>query len=567
MPAPDFFPVSRSTNSDVGQTLFAELTAGPGALLRVFVVGMLLILSAPGLAQENSVRIIVDQDPQRNAVIGVFRTRGVLYASLSDLAQTFQMTPYENHQTAKMEVKQGPYRIKVTGDSPFIVVIDQAQRQTVYQLPVNVLYAAGSFFVPLRSFLPYFGLVFNKTASFEPVTNTLRVAPGPSSSAYDIPTVLLEPKANGMLVRIVSAKRIADVESWLRQDGWLYVTLVDVKADVKGINAIKPSGIVKDIVAIQSPTSVQLTFKLAGKIEASEILRENGSQDILVSIRAPGAMAQKSADVPAAQPPAQKSPARQTAVTPSPPASLDLSVQRKRWDLDVIVIDPGHGGHDPGTIGVGGTREKNVALAISLKFGALIKKGMPDVRVVYTRSTDVFVPLYRRGQIANEEGGKLFISIHANSTARKPSSARGMDFFLLGPSRTSDAITIAEKENAVIRLEEGYEERYQNLTDENFILVTMAQSAYAKSSETLAELMHKEARKIKGYQVRGAKQAAFIVLIGSAMPNILVETGFVSNRNEEKYLKSTAGQQKIAEALYQAVRQYKSEYEKLLSDG
>jgi N-acetylmuramoyl-L-alanine amidase len=555
--------------SDAGQTRFSGPNAGPCALLRALVMGLLLILSAPGLAQENSVRIIVDQDPPRHAVIGVFRTRGVLYASLSDLAQTFQVTPFENHRAAKMEVKQGPYRIKVTGDSPFIVVIDQAQRQTVYQLPANVLYAAGSFFVPLRSFLPYFGLVFNKTASFEPVTNTLRVGSKPSSSAYDIPNVLLEPKANGMLVRIVSGKRIADVESWLRQDGWLYVTLVDVRADIKGINAIKPSGIVKDIVAIQSPTSVQLTFKLAGKIEASEILRENGSQDILLSIRTSGSTAQKPADAPvkpAAQPPA-KSPARQPVVTTSPPALPDLSVQKKRWDLDVIVIDPGHGGHDPGTIGVSGVREKTIALAIALKLGALIKKEMPDIRVVYTRSTDVFVPLYRRGQIANEAGGKLFISIHANSTERKPSAARGMDFYLLGPSRTSDAIAIAEKENAVIRLEEGFEKRYQNLTDENFILVTMAQSAYVKSSETLAELMYGEARKIPGHRVGATRQAAFIVLISSAMPNILVETGFVSNRVEEKFLKSKAGQQKIAEALSRAVRQYRTEYEKLLSDG
>lgn len=570
MPAPEFSPDSHSTVSDAGQTRSSGPHADPCTFLRALVVGLLLILSAPGLAQENSVRIIIDQDPPRNAVIGVFRTRGVLYASLSDLAQTFQVTPFENHRAAKMEVKQGPYRIKVTGDSPFIVVIDQAQRQTVYQLPANVLYAAGSFFVPLRSFLPYFGLVFNKTASFEPVTNTLRVVPKPSSSAYDIPNVLLEPKANGMLVRIVSGKHIADVESWLRQDGWLYVTLVDVKADIKGINAIRPSGIVKDIVAIQSPTSVQLTFKLAGKIEASEILRENGSQDILVSIRAPGATTQKPADAPAkpsAQPPAKKSPERQPVVTISPPALPDLSVQKKRWDLDVIVIDPGHGGHDPGTIGVSGTREKTIVLAIALKLGALIKKEMPDIRVVYTRSTDVFVPLYRRGQIANEAGGKLFISIHANSTERKPSAARGMDFYLLGPSRTSDAIAIAEKENAVIRLEEGFEKRYQNLTDENFILVTMAQSAYVKSSETLAELMYEQARKIPGHRVGATRQAAFIVLIGSAMPNILVETGFVSNRDEEKFLKSKAGQQKIAEALSQAVLRYKTEYEKLLSDG
>ncbi len=525
-----------------------------------------LFLSLPTLlnAQENTVRIIVDQDPQRNAVIGVFRTRGILYASLTDLAQTFQVTPYENHATAKMEVKQGPYRIKVTGGSPFVVVTDQAQRQTIYQLPTNVLYAAGSFFVPLQSFLPYFSLVFNKTAVFDPATHILRVGSEPSLSAFDIPTVYLEPKSNGMLIRISSTKRVEDVESWLRQDGWLYVTLVDVKADINAINALKGSGIVKDIVAIQSPTSVQLTFRLSGKIAASEILREEGTQDILVSVRTHAG----------AEPPASESrtgnaggkptvnPPERTA---SPVFSPDLAERRKRWDLDVIVIDPGHGGHDPGTIGISGVYEKDIALAISLKLGSLIKKELPDVRVVYTRSKDAFVPVYHRGQIANEAGGKLFLSIHCNSTRRKPSPIRGMEVYLLRPGRTEEAIAIAEKENAVITLEEGYENRYQELTDENFILVTMAQSAYMKSSEVLANLVHEEVKKVRGLQSRGVMQAGFYVLVGAAMPNILVETAFLSNREDEKFVKSSAGQQKIAHALFQAIRRYKAEYEKLLT--
>ena len=534
--------------------------------LTVLSAGLLVALAIPLFAQQNSVRIILEQDPQRNAVIGVFHTKGILYVSLSDLAHTFQVTPYESPRSAKMEVKQGPYRIKVTGESPFIVVTDQAQRQTVYQLPANVLYAAGSFFVPLRSFLPYFSLVFNKTATYEPVGEVLRVAPAPPSSAFDIPTVDLEPKTNGMLIRIISTKHIADVESWLRQDGWLYVTLVDVKANIRGINALAGTGIVKNIVAIQSPTSVQLTFKLAGKVATSEILREEGSQNILVSIRTPELVGQKATDARATSQ-GQKPPGKPSVgpATSSPPP--DLSEQKKRWELDVIVIDPGHGGKDPGTIGLTGVYEKNIVLPIALKLGSLLKKGLPGVRVVYTRSTDVFVPLYRRGQIANEEGGKLFISIHANATERKPSPIRGMELYLLGPGRTEEAIAIAQKENAVIELEEGYEDRYRNLTDENFILVTMAQSSYVKSSEVLADFVHKEAQKIPGLQSRGARQAGFFVLVGSAMPNILVETAFVSNRKDEKFLKSAAGQQKIAEALYQAIRKYRVEYEKLLTNG
>jgi N-acetylmuramoyl-L-alanine amidase len=443
-------------------------------------------------------------------------------------------------------------------------------------------------------------VVFNKSGTFEVTSNTLHVSPAPPPSAFQIPTIILEPKSNGMLIRIRSTKRVEDVDSWLRQDGWLYVTLVDVKADIKTINQLAGTGIVKDIVAIQSPTSVQLTFKLKGKIAASEIMREDRSDDILISIRTPGkaeggageqpldqptlqqltgqqsteqqpAAQQQPVQKPAEEPPPShtptKKPVQEPAVRTNEPDGLPAMADRKkRWDLDVIVIDPGHGGKDPGTIGVTGLKEKDVVLSVGRKLGALLKERMPEVKVVYTRSTDVFIPLYRRGQIANEEGGKLFVSIHCNATPRKPSATRGTEVYLLRPNRTEEAIAIAEQENAVITLEEGYEDRYKELTDENFILVTMAQTAYMRSSEVLAEQVHREMSKVPGLRGRGVRQAGFYVLVGAAMPNILVETAFVSNRDDEKLLRSKIGQERIAESLYQGIVRYKKEYEKLLTN-
>lgn len=570
---------------------------------RAWWLAALLLLSIAGgdeaASQVNTIRVQIDRQMQQNVVIGVFRTRGILYASLTDLARTFRLVTYENHRTAKMELKQGPYRIKVTGGSPFIVVTDQSQRQTVYQLPAQVLFAAGSFFVPLQTFLPYFGLVFNTSATYDPVNHVLSVTTSPVVSTFDISSVSLEPKANGMLIRVHSARRVEDMESWLRQDGWLYLTLADVRADVKTINALKGSGIVRDIVAIQSPKSVQLTFKLAGKVAASEILRDDHSHDILLSLRTAeviqkptGQAGERPGDAPirpteakTAEPPPLKltdTPPEKTTDDPpetlahkppepvasrksNTPAPLDLADRKKRWELDVIVLDPGHGGRDPGSIGVTGVKEKEITLGIALKLGRLIQQQMKDVRVVYTRSDDTFVPLYRRGQIANEAGGKLFISIHANNLKRKPSPTRGFEVYLLRPGRTEEAVAIAEQENAVITLEEGYENRYQELTDENFILVTMAQSAHMKSSEVLADLVQKEMETMTGLPNRGVRQAGFYVLVGAAMPNILVETAFLSNRSDEKYLKSATGQRKIAEALFRAIKRYKAEYEKLLT--
>ncbi len=509
-----------------------------------------LLLLVPSLlfAQGNIVRVVFEADSSRNTAMGVFERHGILYASLTDLAQIFSLTTYENHQAEKLEIKQPPYRVKVSGGNPFIVVTDSA-RQTVYQLPARVIYAARAFFVPLYAFVPFFNSVFNKQASFDPVKRTLSIGIRPAAYAYDIPSLSLETKSNGMVIRILSHKPLPDLESWLRPDGWLYVTVADAKADVRAIDAVKPVGIIKQIVAIQSPTSVQLTFKLAGKVAASEILHDQASNDVLVSIRTPGTEEKSLLEN-------KRQEIRE-----------GLESQRQRWQLDAIVIDPGHGGRDWGAIGVSGVREKDVALAVGLKLGRLIRKNMKGVRVIYTRKDDTFVELDRRGQIANEEGGKLFISIHCNSLRRKPSPTRGFEVYLLRPGRTEEAIAIAERENAVIKLEEGYEKKYKELTDENFILVTMAQSAYVKASEAFADLAQHELEDVTGLENRGVKQAGFYVLVGAAMPNVLVETAYLSNRQDERFLKNPSGQEKIAEALFKAVKEYKGDYEKFLNEG
>ncbi len=150
---------------------------------------------------------------------------------------------------------------------------------------------------------------------------------------------------------------------------------------------------------------------------------------------------------------------------------------------------------------------------------------------------------------------------------RKPHRQNGFEIFLLRPGRTEEAVQIAERENAVIKLEKGYEQRYQELTEENFILVTMAQSAYVKYSERFAEILQEE----MGYRIpiqnNGVKQAGFYVLVGASMPNVLVETAYLSNKKDEKFLKSSPSQQKISEAIVNAIKQYKVEYEKALGEG
>lgn len=503
----------------------------------------------PGAAQKNTIAIRFEDDPDRTTVIGAFPSRGILYASLTDLAQVLGFTTYLNSAAGKLEIKQPPYRVKVTGGSPFVVVTDRAGRQTVYQLSHDVLFAAGSFFVPLAEFSPLMEPLLTTPAAFDAAAGELHIGTRALVRGPTITTLLMERKANGQLIRIPSSTPLPDYESWLRPDGWLYVTIADARADTAAINALRPSGIITKIVAIQSPTAVQLTFRLAGAVETTEIVRDQGSNDLLITIHTPTEAASLG--------PGQ---AQRT-------VQDDLEARRNRWKLDVIVIDAGHGGRDPGTIGVGGVKEKDVTLAIALKLGRMIEANLKDVKVVYTRKTDTFVEVYRRGQIANEAEGKLFISIHANALKRKPSRTQGFEVYLLRPGRTEEAIAIAEQENKVIELEEGYEQRYEELTEENFILVAMAQSAHMRASEHFADLTQQELKKHTGLENRGVKQAGFYVLVGAAMPNVLIEAGYLSNRSDERFLKSARGQEKVANAVYRAIKRYKDEYERILSEG
>jgi N-acetylmuramoyl-L-alanine amidase len=520
----------------------------------VFLTAVLILAVFSSFAQENTLAILVEQDPSRNSSIGVFRHQGVVYGSLHDLTEVLALRSFENTQARKLEIKPPPdtrpaYRLVVSGGNPFLTIIDEKGRRSVYQLPHGVLYAVNSYFVPLASFLPLFNSAFHLSVVYDLHRGVIRIPAAITAQEFDITTVVMEPKFNGMLIRIPAARPLRDFESWLRDDGWLYVTIADARADINAINKLKPIGMVRKIVAIQSPASVQLTFKLAGKVDGAEILRQEDSREILVSVKTP--------------------PAEEKALSEEKRQDIqtDLATQRKRWKLDVIVIDPGHGGKDWGASGVTGLREKEVTLGIALKLGKLIERQLKGIKVVYTRKDDRFIELHRRGQIANESDGKLFISLHCNSMPRKPSPLRGFEVYLLRPGRTAEAVAIAERENAVIELEEGYERRYQKLTEENFILVTMAQSAYLKASEVFSDIAQQELERSVRLPNRGVKQAGFYVLVGASMPNVLVETAYLSNRQDEIFLKSESGQMKIAEALFKAVKRYKGEYEKILLEG
>jgi len=524
-----------------------------------WMAALLLAVSSP--AQENTVTVSFPAAGGKTAVVGAFQRQGVTYVSLSDLSQVLRVSVYENAESGKLELKYPGYRVKITRGSPFIVVTTPAaprgRTPSVIQLSHEVLYAASAYFVPVEEGTSTLSLLLNTAVTFDRPGRSLTMGGTRTGPENEIAGIALEEKANGTLIRIRSAGMLRDIETWLRRDNSLYVTIPDARADTTALNATPATGLVRTVVAIQTPTALQLTFRLTGKIATSEVIRDEFSNDLLISVRSVG-----SEEKVAPPPPPPVEQPRPT-VEPRDNTTSD----RTRWKLDVIVLDAGHGGKDWGAIGVSGVREKDVALGITVKLGRLIERNMKDVRVVYTRKDDRFIELDRRGQIANAAGGKLFISIHANSLRRKPSPTRGFEVYLLRPGKTEDAIAIAERENSVIEYEEGYAERYKELTDENFILVTMAQSAYMRYSEDFADMLQHELERATGIPNKGVRQAGFYVLVGASMPNVLVETAYLSNPEDERLLKSERGQQQFADAIYRAVKRYKEAYEKGLREG
>lgn len=234
--------------------------------------------------------------------------------------------------------------------------------------------------------------------------------------------------------------------------------------------------------------------------------------------------------------------------------------KKKHPKLDVIVLDAGHGGKDPGAIGTNGYKEKQATLAIVFKLGELIESELPNTKVVYTRKSDKFIELYRRGEIANENKGKLFISIHCNSTPKKPTKAGGMATYILRPGKTDAAIRVASRENAVIEFEKD-KKRYDALSDIDFILTSMSRAQDVRFSEHFASQVQQSLKKIVGLKSNGVEQAGFFVLVGASMPNVLIETAFISNEHEEALLKSEVGQEKFAKAILEAIKKYKEKYE------
>ena len=505
------------------------------------IVFFILYCALLVFCQGNSTIEVVHGNQKKN--IPVYNRQGTVYIPIKQLADALGVnySPIQGDEMMRYHFPQDD--LIVTSKNPYIVLYSKERTRDVVQLPTSTYLINNLVYIPLKYSIKILEKILGAGIEFiepdkliikelkenkETKKNESNV---PVNKNYNLTLLTFDQKANGTLVRLKSNKKIPSYSSKIKEN-ILTIKLRNVSIDPDKIKSSGGKGVIKEIRSKNVGRDSELEILVSKEYTASEVLNIDNSNDLMITIH-------------------------------NKVFSKRENKDKDKWDFDVIVIDAGHGGKDVGAIGVNGVREKDVNLGVALKLGKLLEKNMKDVKVVYTRSTDNFVELYKRGKIANENSGKLFISIHCNSTPKRPTDATGFEVYLLRPGRTKEAIQIASRENGVIQYEDN-PKRYQRLTDENFILVSMAHSSYMKYSEKFSDFLNKEFSNGIDESSRGIKQAGFYVLVGASMPSVLIETGFLTNPHDAAFLKSDKGQSQIASSVLAAIQKYREYYQQFI---
>lgn len=522
--------------------------------LLIVVFCFLKIAAEPVWSADNVLRVRISSTPSTVYSIRTVYVQEEPFVPLDELARTISWNANVQPVVNNISVAIGRNIIRAAGDNPFLLIDNQ-----IYQMPLESRFHAGHVYVPVRYFFPILqehlqGLIRysprEQLIEVAPETIDRSISPGPGETlqpppeeivqplpiddSYNLSRIAIEEKANGTLVRIQAGRmfRQEDFSSWVHDAGYLYVQIYGGRLDPVALTASRGKGSVSQVIPEQQPQLAQISLKLKEPIQSHEVGQDPRTKEIFVTLYKKLTATETTDDVVAAL----------------------LREQQKKWEIDVITLDAGHGGKDPGTRGsYYRTKEKDIVLDIVLRLGKLIES-RTNIRVVYTRKKDVYLPVYRRTQIANQAKSKLFISVHANWNRRR--SARGFDVYILGQGKDQAAIEIAEKENSVVKEFEGSEKEYEDFFNGNKMLYSILQSGFVKESEALAANVSQGMGAVLNAKNRGVKQARFLVLWRASMPNILIETGFVSNKSEEKNLRSRAYRQKIAEGIFRGIQSF-----------
>jgi len=495
-------------------------------ILLTIIINLINIIINNVSAQE--LTVVYSDDPYSSSQVRTIYNKNIRYVSIHDFANLFNARTYFNDQHKKVIIYLDDKIIKITELNPFILI-----NQQVYQLPAETKTINGEIYIPLNYFIEIIDKIVPNRIIYNKDNSQLEIIT-PTYTYSNISNISIEEKVNGTLITIATSSDFSESDLSLRSGhNWIYVDIYGGKLDSTALYTKYNKGLIAEVVPSQvSDELSQIGFRLRDEAIEKQLILQNPNE-ILVSIK--------------------------TKKDLSEDITKNLEREKIKWRIDRIVIDPGHGGKDPGAIGQYGTKEKDVVLAIAHYLKEMIEDEL-GIEVLMTREDDRFLELNQRTEFANRNQAKLFISIHANSNRSR--RIRGVSTYFLGPENTEEAREVASLENSVIELES--ESKYADLSREKYILSAMAQNVYNKESQDLADIAQKEISRECGLHDLGVRQAGFYVLWGASMPNILIETAFISNPTEEKKLRTRSFQKKQALAIYRSIKEFKRRYESQL---
>ena len=489
------------------------------ALATIIWLLLTLLLLHPVSASSS---IFVTRDGETH-LVRTIQVDGMHYVSVNDLALILDAEIYWHRMLRKVALEFGDHQMVFTWFSPYMLYDSE-----VYNLTYDTMLREGTLYLSLTGFQRIWDYIHSPRSHQEP-----GISPEGEFSIVDFS---IEGRVNGVLMEIFLTQPL-EYGIFRDQNGNLNVNFYQGKLDTTFLRTKKAPGLLRWIKAYQFENSAQLSFRLTKPFVGFSHVLKKAPHRIQISL-AHASFSHRASD--------------------SASSRIFTDDERLLDNLiDIIVVDPGHGGPDSGAVGKSGLLEKEVTLDIAQRLKKLLKKE-EGLRVILTRETDVLVPLEERTQIANRSGADLFISIHTNSFKKR--SVRGSETFFLATAKNDEARAAAALENSSIRFELA-DDASRNVDDLEFILMDLMQSEYLKESSDLAAMIQRRLKKKLPIPSRGVSQAGFVVLNKAYMPAVLVETAFISNRKDEKLLNKGSFRQKIAEAIFESVRDFKRKYE------
>jgi len=487
-------------------------------------------------------QFIVHADSGNSASFNIISLsdKKISYISMVDLAEKYNVKISYNPLMLSMTARRGNSHLTVMHQSRIALFNDAI---------VNMVFPAqliqGALFAPISTFLPLFSRLIPGTLAWDEKKKEIDI----SGVIYSINKVAFENREGGTLIRIALSEPLKYSEK-LTDNNWLHLRFSDGTFNPVNLFENESAGLVQETRLFEYSGEARLSFRISDEFENYSITKTSDPEELLISLR------YKRTGEP--NTPKQSKPD----ITPLPPP-----VNEDLWIIDTIVIDPGHGGKDGGAVGPGGTKEKDIVLKIAKELKKIIDE-RKEIKAVLTRDRDVFIPLKERSEIAYKANGKLFISIHANAHPNK--SISGMEVYFLSAAKTESAQRVADLENASIKFEDNPEYYYNNADILTKIRWDMASNVYLKESQNICTLLLDNATSATKLSSRGIKQAGFYVMLGTQaiMPSVLFEIGYISNPNEEKILRRVSYQKRLAEAMYDAIIEFKKRAERdLISRG